>query len=53
MKLLSGLASFFLNESAEPYVRVAEVEYSSEFRRFVRATGRRPTNEEAKNIILG
>lgn len=53
MKLLSGLASFLVGDNAEPYVRVAEVEYSREFRRFVKATGRRPTNEEAKYLILG
>lgn len=54
MKLFSGIANVFFNEqSNDPYVRIAEVEYNKEFRMFVKSNGRRPTNEEAKYLILG
>jgi hypothetical protein len=53
MKYLSGVAAMFLMDDNDPFVRIAEVEYNREFRRFEKAFGRRPTKEEAKQIILG
>lgn len=52
MKLFSGIANVFFNEqSNDPYVRIAEVEYNKEFRMFVKSNGRRPNKEEALWIM--
>jgi ribulose bisphosphate carboxylase small subunit len=53
MKLLNVIASMFLNDHSDPYIRIAEVEHGREFRRFVKTFGRRPTTEEAKYMIQG
>ena len=53
LKYLAGVASSVLKGPSDAYIRIAEVEYNKEFRRFVKNTGRRPTNEEAKSIMLG
>lgn len=52
MKFLSMFNNLFAEESYnDPYVRIAEVEYSKEFRWFVKSHGRRPNKQEALWII--
>ena len=41
-----------MRDNEEPYVRLAETEYSSEFRHLTKSLGRRPTNLEARSLVL-
>lgn len=50
-KILNNL-SYILRDVESPYVRLAEIEYSTEFRHFVKTLGRRPTEKEAKLLIV-
>lgn len=40
-----------MRDNEEPYVRLAETEYNSEYRHLVKSLGRRPTDKEARSFL--